>query len=99
MATIRQIQYFSEVAEEGSLRKAAERMGVSQPTLSVQITALEKDLGLTLFERSRTSTRLTPSGRELLPVARDLLRQHHDCLLYTSPSPRDVEESRMPSSA
>ena len=78
MATIRQIQYFSEVAEEGSLRKAAERMGVSQPTLSVQITALEKDLGLTLFERSRTSTRLTPSGRELLPVARDLLRQHHD---------------------
>ena len=41
------------------------------------------------------------SGAALVPglALVRLLRQHHDCLLYTSPSPRDVEESRMPSSA
>ena len=36
---------------------------------------------------------------EIIAHVKDANNKHHDCLLYTSPSPRDVEESRMPSSA
>lgn len=65
----RQIEYFLAVAECASFRKAAERLLVSQPTLTSQIGALERLLKLRLFERSRAGTRLSPAGRELLAHA------------------------------
>ena len=66
----RQVQYFIAVAEAGGFRGAAERLAVSQPTLTQQIGALEDALGLRLFERSRAGTHLTAAARELLPAAR-----------------------------
>ena len=52
MASLRQLEYLVAVADTGSLRQAARRLGVTQPTLTVQITALEETLGVQLFERT-----------------------------------------------
>jgi len=57
---------FLTAAEEGSFSKAATKLGITQPTLSRQIAALEKDLNLTLFERLTTGLVLTPTGSSLL---------------------------------
>ncbi|MDN4631269.1 hydrogen peroxide-inducible genes activator [Sphingomonas sp. PvP056] len=70
--TIRQLSYFVALAEAGSFTRAAERMGVSQPSLSQQIRALETILGAPLFERGGPAI-LTPLGRELLERARRIL--------------------------
>lgn len=75
--TVRQVEYFVAVAEVSSFRGAAERLGVSQPTLTNQILALEAALELQLFERSRAGTALTPNGRELLGPARRVIEASH----------------------
>ena len=56
--------YFHVAASEGSVARAAERLGVTQPTVSEQIRQLERTLGLTLFERTRSGIRLTDVGRQ-----------------------------------
>ena len=73
--SIRQIEYFLAIAELGSFRGAAQRLGVSQPTLTNQVVAFESALGVQLFERSRSGTVLTPVGRELLPNAQRILEE------------------------
>ncbi len=73
--TLRQVRYFAAVADAGSFRRAADRLNVSQPTLTAQIASLEKSLDLKLFERSRTGTWLSSAGRELLPSARRMLEE------------------------
>lgn len=73
--TLRQIRYFVAVAEHGSFRRAADRLKVTQPTLTAQISTLEKTLGLQLLERSRTGTTLAAAGRELLPSALRVLEE------------------------
>lgn len=78
MATIKQLQYFQAVAEHQSIRRAADRLDIAQPTLSTQLAALERSLGVTLFERTRRVTQLTPAGRELLPQAQRLIAQWHE---------------------
>lgn len=70
--TVRQLSYFVALAEAGSFTRAAERMGVSQPSLSQQIRSLETILGAPLFERGGPAI-LTPLGRELLERARRIL--------------------------
>ncbi len=57
------LRYFYTVAEQGSLRAAADKLNVSQPTLSGQIRLLEQTLGVALFERSGRGLRLTEAGR------------------------------------
>jgi len=73
--TLRQIKYFTAVAEHGSFRRAADRLDVTQPTLTAQIAALEKTLETQLFERSRSGTWPSSAGRELLPSARRVLEE------------------------
>jgi DNA-binding transcriptional LysR family regulator len=68
-----QLAYFVAVAEEGSFTRAAERVGVAQPSLSQQVKALETDLGAQLVHRTRGQVGLTASGETLLPVARRML--------------------------
>src|SRR5262245_14620874 len=61
-----QIRAFNAVAREGSVSRAARRLGVSQPAISAQIRALEKDFGVLLFERTGNGVRLTALARTLL---------------------------------
>ena len=68
--TLKHISCFAAVYEQGSFRRAADRLGVSQPAMTAQIGALERLLGLTLFERSRTGARPTAAARELIAHAR-----------------------------
>jgi LysR family hydrogen peroxide-inducible transcriptional activator len=67
--SLRQILYFRHIAELGSFRRAAEKLGITQPTMTAQIATLERMLGFKLFERSRHGVKLTPAARELLPNA------------------------------
>ena len=68
--SLRQLEYFVTVVDEGSFTGAAELLGVSQPGLSHQILALESELGGPLLERLPRKVRLTPAGRTALPHAR-----------------------------
>ncbi|MFD8335912.1 LysR substrate-binding domain-containing protein [Streptomyces solisilvae] len=79
MLDLRQLRYFSAVAETEHVGRAAEQLHISQSPLSRQIAQLEKNLGLTLFERSQQRIRLTRDGAIFLSEARALLR-HADRL-------------------
>ncbi len=64
--------YFWTVAREGTLSAAAERLHLAQPTLSTQIKALERSLGVRLFERAGRRLQLTETGRLVLRYADDI---------------------------
>ncbi|WP_228980826.1 LysR family transcriptional regulator [Streptomyces sp. DH12] len=68
-----QLVYFVAVAETRHFTRAAERVHVSQPSLSQQVRALEKELGAELFSRARGNIALTDAGEALLPLARRIL--------------------------
>ncbi|MFA7503894.1 MAG: LysR family transcriptional regulator [Burkholderiaceae bacterium] len=63
---LRQLAYFAVVAREGNFGRAAARLRISQPPLSMQVKALESRLGTRLLDRSRQGTVPTPAGRALL---------------------------------
>jgi DNA-binding transcriptional LysR family regulator len=70
---VQQLRYFLAVAEVRHFTRAAHQLRVAQPSLSKQLTALERDLGARLFSRARGNITLTPAGEALLPLARRIL--------------------------
>ena len=64
MLNFNHLYYFHITALEGSVKAAADRLGVTQPTVSEQLRILERSLGLPLFERTATGLRLSERGRE-----------------------------------
>jgi LysR family hydrogen peroxide-inducible transcriptional activator len=72
---IHQLRYFCAVVRAGSFTRAAEQMGITQPSLSQQIQALEKQIGTPLFERLGRSVRLTAYGEALRQPAMEILQQ------------------------
>jgi DNA-binding transcriptional LysR family regulator len=70
----RQLECFVAVVDEGSFTRAARRVGISQPSLSQHIRALEADVSGTLLDRLPQGVSLTPAGRVLLPEARLAVR-------------------------
>jgi DNA-binding transcriptional LysR family regulator len=67
-----QLKAFLETAETGSLSAAARKLGLTQPTLSRQVAAIEQRMGVTLFERVGKTMALTPTGLDLLEHARTM---------------------------
>ncbi|MGJ3241849.1 MAG: LysR family transcriptional regulator [Opitutales bacterium] len=72
---LRQLRYFIAVAELENVSSAARRLHISQPPLSRQIQQLEDEIGVTLFERTGKSLKLTAAGKTLLEEARLVMRQ------------------------
>lgn len=77
---IKQLEAFAAVADLGSFRRAAERLGTTQPNISTRIAALEARLGVILMERDAGSVRLTAKGTELLRKAREVLSAVEDLI-------------------
>ena len=110
--TLDQLRILKAIAAQGSFKKAADLLYVTQPAVSLQIQNLEKQLEITIFDRGGRKALLTEGGKLLLEYCERILNQCDEackaiedlnslkgCLLYTSPSPRDLSTSRMPSSA
>jgi len=70
---LKQLRAFCYAAQAGSISKAAERMFLSQPSVSLQVRALEHELAVTLFERRGPRIELTPEGRSLYEIASPLV--------------------------
>lgn len=71
---IRQMQYFLCLAQEGNVTRAARRLNIVQPALSMQIAKLEKGLGRKLFERAAHGVSLTPAGEALQQIVDPILK-------------------------
>ncbi|MCL6283897.1 LysR substrate-binding domain-containing protein [Ruegeria sp. 2012CJ41-6] len=83
--TLRQIRYFAALATAGQYRRAARQLGISQPSLSLQISALEETLGVRLLERRRSGLILTPEGRDIAGLAARVLHEVAQIEDYASP--------------
>ncbi|BAL87619.1 putative LysR-family transcriptional regulator [Actinoplanes missouriensis 431] len=70
---LRHLRYFVAIAEAGTVSGAATRLHVTQPSLSRQLRQLERELGVELFDLVGRRFTLSPAGRTLLPLARDVL--------------------------
>jgi DNA-binding transcriptional LysR family regulator len=78
---LRHLRYFAVVAEELNLRRAAHRLGITQPALTKQVTGLEEQMGVSLFARERYRlTGLTSAGAEFLAEARQIVEQVEDAI-------------------
>ena len=81
---IKGLGIFIEVAELGSFTKAGEKLGYSQPTISFQIKQLEKEMGVSLFDRIGHTVSLTEAGRDALRYAQSICHLSQEMLLDTS---------------
>lgn len=74
--TIQQLIYVITISEAGSLNKAAETLYISQPSLTSSMQELEKELGITIFNRSGRGVSLTNDGLEFMQYARHVVQQY-----------------------
>ena len=72
----RQLDVFVQIALHGSVRAAAERLHLTQPAASMALAEMERQLDAPVFARERGRLRLNARGRELLPLAQELLERH-----------------------
>ena len=73
--TLQQLHYVIAIAETGSFGKAAEKLFVSQPSLTNAVRELEKEFSVILFNRTARGVTLTPDGMRFLPYARQVEAQ------------------------
>lgn len=74
--SLRQLEVFVQIALHGSVRAAADRLHLTQPAASMALAEMERQLDAPVFDRERGRLRLNARGRELLPLAQELLERH-----------------------
>lgn len=74
--TLQQLLYVLTVSDEGTMNKAAEKLYISQPTLTSAIHAIERELHIQIFNRTSHGVTVTEQGREFLTYARQLYQQY-----------------------
>ena len=74
--TLQQLRYAIMVADQHSMNKAAEKLFITQPSLSNSIRELEQELGIEIFIRSNRGVMLTPDGEEFLGYARQMMEHY-----------------------
>lgn len=89
---LKNLSTFVHVAELGSFSRAAERLGYSQPSISVQIRQLEQELGFRLFDRIGHAVRLTEKGRDTLLYAQQVC---HLCQQMSLGTPEDENKETL----
>jgi len=90
---IKQILYFKAVADRGSFARASERLHISQPAISTQISQLEAELGSELLERHARGVRLTSAGWVFLEHGRDILARLEQARTAVRELDKDVSGS------
>ena len=80
--TFQQIRYFDAIVRTGSMSHAADQLFISQPSLSVAISNLEKELGVPLFERRGRSVTLTAEGEAFVPHAQQILQSVEEARIH-----------------
>ena len=75
-----QLRAFVTIAREGNLTRAAQRLSLTQPAVSLQLKSLQQSLGIVLFHRSPSGMRLSEEGSKLLPLAEKVLQDSSDLL-------------------
>ena len=78
--TIQQLRYVIVICEEGSLNKASEQLYIAQPSLTSAVQELEKELGITIFNRSGRGVTPTNDGLEFIRYAREVVSQYDNLL-------------------
>ena len=78
--TIQQLRYVIVICEEGSLNKASEQLYIAQPSLTSAMQELEKELGITIFNRGGRGVTPTNDGLEFIRYAREVLSQYDNLL-------------------
>ena len=78
--TIQQLRYVIVICEEGSLNKASEQLYIAQPSLTSAVQELEKELGITIFNRGGRDVTPTNDGLEFIRYAREVLSQYDNLL-------------------
>ena len=71
--TLTQLRYIIAIADTGSMNEAAKSLFISQPSLSLAVKELEKEIGTRLFKRSNRGVSVTQEGMEFLSYARERL--------------------------
>ncbi len=80
--TLNQMIYFQKIAETGNMGRAAEALHISQPSLSISISNLEKELNLHLFHRNGHRIELSPEGKQLLVHVNRILSEVQEAQLH-----------------
>ena len=78
--TIQQLLYVIQITEMGSFNRAAEKLFMAQPSLTAAVKELEKEIGITIFNRSGKGVTLTAEGTDFLPYARSVADQYQNLL-------------------
>lgn len=90
---IRQLVIFVSIANRGTFTAAGKALYISQPTVSAQMAALEKELGAALFERQSRGIALTPAGRILKRYAEDILMLKDQAIAAVGQYKHDISGS------
>ncbi len=85
--SLKQLEVFVAIASAGTVRAAAERLFVTQPAVSMALAELERQMGTQLFDRERGRLRLSTRGKEVLPMALEVIERVQEMLRQTGQQP------------